>query len=272
MTAADVEVGLSAAWYGLQGPLISNDEVAEFVAESEGRPRGAAGAGLTRPIQAVRELRMGRERTRVRGPADGALVVTAPAHRPALLALVFHHMVKEAEAFAADLPDVGAQLHAADPELYPRTIWADRLCGEHKPNHRRRVLGEFASGIATDGTVVEKGFLGSVKVLGEGVDTKNCDSVYWADVRGSCPTSSRPWVARCGCSRVRGRWPAWSCRSCSGRARRRTTCSPAGQSAGWRSCWRGSGRRRPVVEQLAEQQAPNAHKPVQKRAGPGEPG
>ncbi|MGA5292273.1 Helicase associated domain protein [Streptomyces pseudogriseolus] len=101
--------------------------------------------------------------------------------------LVFHHVVKEAEAFAAGLPDVAAQLHAADPGLYPRTIWADWLCGEHKPGHRRRVLGEFASGIATDGTVVEKGFLGSVKVLGEGVDTKNCDSVYFADVRGSMP-------------------------------------------------------------------------------------
>ncbi|MDG9695390.1 Helicase associated domain protein [Streptomyces sp. DH17] len=101
--------------------------------------------------------------------------------------LVFHHVVKEAEAFAAGLPDVAAQLHAADPELYPRTIWANWLCGEHKPNHRRRVLGEFADGIAKDGTVVEKGFLGSVKVLGEGVDTKNCDSVYWADVRGSMP-------------------------------------------------------------------------------------
>ncbi|MEU0398239.1 Helicase associated domain protein [Streptomyces sp. NPDC006208] len=101
--------------------------------------------------------------------------------------LVFHHVVKEAEAFAAGLPDAAAQLHAADPELYPATIWANWLCGEHKPNHRQRVLGEFADGIATDGTVVEKAYLGSVKVLGEGVDTKNCDSVYWADVRGSMP-------------------------------------------------------------------------------------
>ncbi|WP_190276085.1 DEAD/DEAH box helicase [Streptomyces griseofuscus] len=101
--------------------------------------------------------------------------------------LVFHHVVKEAEAFAAGLPDVAKRLHAADPELYPRTIWANWLCGEHKPGHRRRVLGEFTSGIATDGTVVEKGFLGSVKVLGEGVDTRECDSVYWADVRGSMP-------------------------------------------------------------------------------------
>ncbi|MET9296650.1 Helicase associated domain protein [Streptomyces sp. NPDC003077] len=101
--------------------------------------------------------------------------------------LVFHHQIREAEAFAAGLPGVAAQLHAADPGLYPKTIWANWLCGEHKPGHRRRVLGEFAEGIATDGTVVEKGFLGSVKVLGEGVDTKTCDSVYWADVRGSMP-------------------------------------------------------------------------------------
>ncbi|WP_351237523.1 Helicase associated domain protein [Streptomyces sp. NPDC002133] len=101
--------------------------------------------------------------------------------------LVFHHVVKEAEAFAAGLTDAAAQLHAADPELYPATIWANWLCGEHKPNHRQRVLGEFADGIATDGTVVEKTFLSSVRILGEGVDTKNCDSVYWADVRGSMP-------------------------------------------------------------------------------------
>ncbi|MEV0529954.1 Helicase associated domain protein [Streptomyces sp. NPDC050439] len=101
--------------------------------------------------------------------------------------LVFHHVVKEAEAFATSLPDVAAKLHAVDPEPYPKKIWANWLCGEHKPGHRRRVLGEFAAGITDDGTVVEKGYLSSVKVLGEGVDTKNCDSVYWADVHGSMP-------------------------------------------------------------------------------------
>ncbi|MGW0607847.1 Helicase associated domain protein [Streptomyces sp. NPDC002640] len=101
--------------------------------------------------------------------------------------LVFHHVVKEAEAFAAGLPDVATQLHTTEPELYPKTIWAEWLCGDHKPDHRHRVLGQFASGTTTDGTVVEKGFLGSVKVLAEGIDTKNCDSVYWADVRGSMP-------------------------------------------------------------------------------------
>ncbi|MCE0446858.1 hypothetical protein LT493_26430 [Streptomyces tricolor] len=50
-------------------------------------------------------------------------------------------------------------------------------CGDHKPGHCRRVLTEFETG-RHDGTVVEKNFLGSVKVLGECADTRNCDSVY----------------------------------------------------------------------------------------------
>ncbi|MEU8887898.1 amidohydrolase family protein [Streptomyces sp. NPDC048442] len=57
MVAADVEIGLSSAWYGPEGALISNDEVADFVAQSEGRLRGVAGVDLTRPVAAVRELR-----------------------------------------------------------------------------------------------------------------------------------------------------------------------------------------------------------------------
>ncbi|MEW2810801.1 amidohydrolase family protein [Streptomyces massasporeus] len=57
MAAAGVEVGLCAAWYGPQGPLISNNEVASFVSQSDGLLRGVAGADLTRPVQAVRELR-----------------------------------------------------------------------------------------------------------------------------------------------------------------------------------------------------------------------
>ncbi|MFD8014808.1 Helicase associated domain protein [Streptomyces sp. NPDC058955] len=126
----------------------------------------------------------------VRGARLAALqtaLVKASAEEGFRRTLVFHHVVKEAEAFAAGLPDVAARLHASEPGLYPKTVWADWLCGEHKPGRRRRVLGEFASGTAADGTVVEKGFLGSVRVLGEGVDIRECDSVYWADVRGSMP-------------------------------------------------------------------------------------
>ncbi|CAM5465989.1 Putative helicase OS=Streptomyces glaucescens OX=1907 GN=SGLAU_00105 PE=4 SV=1 [Streptomyces glaucescens] len=96
------------------------------------------------------------------------------------------HVAKEAEAFAAGLSDVAERLHTGDPGLYPKTIWAEWLCGEHKPG-RRRVLAEFADGIAADGTVVENTFLSSVRIRGEGVDTRHCDSVYFADVRGAMP-------------------------------------------------------------------------------------
>ncbi|MEU8735666.1 Helicase associated domain protein [Streptomyces tendae] len=141
-------------------------------------------------LQAAQLLGAEGRSAEVRGARLAALqtaLVKASAEESFRRTLVFHHQIREAEAFAAGLPDVAAQLHASDPELYPRTIWANWLCGDHKPLHRRRLLGEFAAGIATDGTVVEKCFLCSVKVLGEGVDTKNCDSVYWADVRGSMP-------------------------------------------------------------------------------------
>ncbi|MER6038304.1 Helicase associated domain protein [Streptomyces sp. NPDC001835] len=126
----------------------------------------------------------------VRGARLAALqtaLVKASAEEGFRRTLVFHHLVKEAEAFAAGLPGVAERLHAVDPGLYPRTVWADWLCGDHRPDHRRRVLDQFATGTAADGTVVEKGFLSSVRVLGEGVDTRECDSVYFADVRGSMP-------------------------------------------------------------------------------------
>ncbi|MEU6919569.1 DEAD/DEAH box helicase [Streptomyces olindensis] len=141
-------------------------------------------------LQAAQLLGVGGRSDEVRGARLAALrtaLLKAASEEGFRRTLVFHHQVREAEAFAAGLPDVAARLHAAAPGLYPKLVWADWLCGEHKPNHRRRVLGEFAAGVAMDGTVVEKGFLGSVKVLGEGVDIKNCDSVYFADVRGSMP-------------------------------------------------------------------------------------
>ncbi|WP_406190225.1 Helicase associated domain protein [Streptomyces sp. NBC_01017] len=121
----------------------------------------------------------------VRGARLAALqtaLVKASAEESFGRTLVFHHLVREAEAFAAGLPDVAAQLHADAPELYPSAVWADWLCGDHPPAHRRRVLDEFAGG-----TNAVRRFLGSAKVLGEGVDIHNCDSVYFADVRGSMP-------------------------------------------------------------------------------------
>ncbi|MFD8373491.1 Helicase associated domain protein [Streptomyces sp. NPDC059688] len=141
-------------------------------------------------LQAAQLLGVEGRSDQVRGARLAALqtaLVKASAEEGFRRTLVFHHQVKEAEAFAAGLPDVAGRLHVTDPGLYPRAVWAAWLCGEHKPLYRRRVLDEFSQGIAADGTVVEKTFLGSVRVLGEGIDTSRCDSVYFADVRGSMP-------------------------------------------------------------------------------------
>jgi superfamily II DNA or RNA helicase len=141
-------------------------------------------------LQAAQLLGEDARSEQVRGARLAAIqtaLLKASAEEGFRRTLVFHHQVREAEAFAAGLGAVAKHLHATDPELYPMPIWANWLCGEHKPLHRRRVLDEFSQGIAADGTVVEKTFLGSVRVLGEGVDTSHCDSVYFADVRGSMP-------------------------------------------------------------------------------------
>ncbi|WP_432159208.1 Helicase associated domain protein [Streptomyces sp. bgisy153] len=206
----------------------------------------------------------------VRGARLAALqtaLLKASAEEGFRRTLVFHHVVKEAEAFAAGLPDVAAQLHAADPELYPRTIWADWLCGDHKPGHRRRVLGEFADGIATDGTVVEKGFLGSVKVLGEGVDTRECDSVYWADVRGSMPDLVQAVGRALRMHPGEGKVASLVVPVLLGpgeTADNMLTSRAFGGLAKLLEALRAHDAR--VVEQLAQQQAPSAYKPVQKAA------
>ncbi|MGW7669677.1 hypothetical protein ACWGJX_21490 [Streptomyces sp. NPDC054775] len=98
--------------------------------------------------------------------------------------------MREAEAMAAGIPGVAAQLRAESPRRFPpgERVWADWLYGEHAPGHRRQVLEEFASDF-----LVSKGrdvpvavrVLSSVKVLGEGVDTAHCDAVAFGDARGS---------------------------------------------------------------------------------------
>ncbi|MFB7552637.1 Helicase associated domain protein [Streptomyces sp. NPDC056154] len=204
----------------------------------------------------------------VRGARLAALqtaLVKASAEEGFRRTLVFHHMVKEAEAFAAGLPDVAAQLHVADPELYPKTIWADWLCGDHKPLHRRRLLGEFAAGIATDGTVVEKGYLSSVKVLGEGVDTKNCDSVYWADVRGSMPDLVQAVGRALRMQPGEGKMASLVVPVLLGpgeTADNMLTSRAFGGLAKLLEALRAHDAR--IVESLAEQQAPSRYKPVSK--------
>ncbi|MGR4878532.1 Helicase associated domain protein [Streptomyces sp. LARHCF249] len=189
----------------------------ELVASMEDDPRGPFGArcytlslseaidrGICAPYRVVcvdvtdpqfrAAVLLGRDgrSDAVRGARLAALqtaLVKAAAQEGFRRTLVFHHLTKEAEAFAAGLPAVAERLRLSAGKgsggprpAYPRTVWADWLSGQHSAARRRQVLDAFS-----DGRVAEKAFLGSVRVLGEGVDTKECDSVYWADVRGSMP-------------------------------------------------------------------------------------
>jgi superfamily II DNA or RNA helicase len=107
--------------------------------------------------------------------------------------LSFHSRVGEAEAMAAAVPVTARRLAEDDPDTYPpaRQVWADWLYGDHAPGHRRQVLDEFASdflggpAFENEDVRAELRVLSSVRVLGEGVDTAECDAVLFADARGS---------------------------------------------------------------------------------------
>jgi predicted TIM-barrel fold metal-dependent hydrolase len=57
MDEGGVELGLAAAWYGPEGSLVDNDEVATAVAQYPDRLRAVASVDLRKPMQAVREIR-----------------------------------------------------------------------------------------------------------------------------------------------------------------------------------------------------------------------
>ncbi|WP_406740637.1 Helicase associated domain protein [Streptomyces atratus] len=127
-------------------------------------------------------------------------LVTAAAEENLRKVLTFHSRVSEAEAMATGVVDAARKLWEDNPSRYPdpERVWADWLYGQHPPAHRRTVLEEFASDVIEDQAQLVEGGVGgrglvpaalrvlsSVKVLGEGVDTANCDSVTFCDARGS---------------------------------------------------------------------------------------
>ncbi|MFD0036002.1 DEAD/DEAH box helicase family protein, partial [Streptomyces sp. NPDC127172] len=96
------------------------------------------------------ERLMGEERhtEEVRGQRLGALqaaLLHTMAQHDLSTCITFHHRTIEAQAYAEGLERVAAKLHADQPEKYPAKVWADWLCGEHVPEHRRGVLGGFGS-------------------------------------------------------------------------------------------------------------------------------
>lgn len=57
MDAAGVEISFLSAWYGPEGSLITNEEVAEQVDQAPDRFRGLASVDLNDPMGAVRDIR-----------------------------------------------------------------------------------------------------------------------------------------------------------------------------------------------------------------------
>jgi predicted TIM-barrel fold metal-dependent hydrolase len=67
MDAAEVSFGVLSAWHAPEGPLITNDEVAGWVAQHPDRLAGLAAVDLAKPMAAVRELRRYVEETGFKG-------------------------------------------------------------------------------------------------------------------------------------------------------------------------------------------------------------
>ncbi|MFJ4577576.1 Helicase associated domain protein [Streptomyces sp. NPDC088846] len=111
------------------------------------------------------------------GALQAALLHTMQQHN-LQTCITFHHRTIEAQAYAKGLERVAAKLHADQPERYPAKIWADWLCGEHVPERRRGVLGEF-------GSTAWRAVLSNCRVLGEGVDIRAVDSVALLDPKGA---------------------------------------------------------------------------------------
>ncbi|WP_053763692.1 DEAD/DEAH box helicase [Streptomyces sp. AS58] len=111
------------------------------------------------------------------GTLQAALLHTMAQHGLSTC-ITFHHRTIEAQAYAEGLERVAAKLHANEPEKYPAKMWADWLCGEHAPEHRREVLGSF-------GTTARRAVLSNCRVLGEGVDVRAVDSVALLDPKGA---------------------------------------------------------------------------------------
>ncbi|MEV0920155.1 Helicase associated domain protein [Streptomyces sp. NPDC049967] len=129
------------------------------------------------------ERLMGEERRseEVRGQRLGALqaaLLHTMAQHGLSTCITFHHRTIEAQAYAGGLERVAAKLHVGRPDVYPKRIWADWLCGEHVPERRREVLGSF-------GATAQRAVLSNCRVLGEGVDIRSVDSVALLDPKGA---------------------------------------------------------------------------------------
>ncbi|MGW4651513.1 Helicase associated domain protein [Kitasatospora sp. NPDC004289] len=89
--------------------------------------------------------------------------------------ITFHNRTLEARYFSETLNQTVERLHGQDPEKYPEEVWAQWLSGEHGVDFREEVIGEFGLTDEDDGLAYR--VISQCKILGEGVDIPNADSV-----------------------------------------------------------------------------------------------
>jgi len=173
------------------GPVASDYPLGKSISDGTVAPYRIVCVDVSDPVLQGLEQRGVDERSvEYRGARLAALqtgLLTACAEWDLNRPLSFHHLVAEARAMSTGLHDVARVLWELEPSLHPRpeligTSWLEAV---HTPAERRAVLGTFASLVRDDGWRLLRYILSSVKTLSEGVDTFDCDAVYFADVRGS---------------------------------------------------------------------------------------
>ncbi|MFG2910945.1 Helicase associated domain protein [Kitasatospora sp. NPDC048286] len=89
--------------------------------------------------------------------------------------ITFHSRTIEARYFSETLNQTAEKLHLQNPQKYPEEVWAQWLSGEHEIDYRKELIGDFGKGEEDDGLKLR--IFSNCKVLGEGVDMPNADSV-----------------------------------------------------------------------------------------------
>ncbi|MEV8100448.1 DEAD/DEAH box helicase family protein [Kitasatospora sp. NPDC085879] len=94
--------------------------------------------------------------------------------------ITFHNRTLEARYFSETLNQTVEKLHLDNAQKYPAEMWAQWLSGEHGVDFRKQVICGFGRGEEDDG--LRHRIVSQCRVLGEGVDIPNADSVVLTSV------------------------------------------------------------------------------------------
>ncbi|MFD7645876.1 Helicase associated domain protein [Kitasatospora sp. NPDC059795] len=175
----------------LFGPVAHDYPLGQAIADGVIAPYRIVCVDVSDPVlQGLQQRGVDERSLEYRGARLAALqtaLLTACAEWDLSQVLSFHHLVAEARAMSTGLPDAARALWEQDPALHPdpKLIGTTWLEADHTPAQRRAALDVFASLVGGDGWRLLRYILSSVKTLSEGVDTFHCNTVFFADVRGS---------------------------------------------------------------------------------------